>query len=102
MLTRGPINVGKIPRSERTRFFLRITVHFELLNFELVSLDYTWIWLDILNSKYFLRVGMIKNFRRGTYGDVRIVHPCKICACPAGIVSLIIIVHKLVPNWMSV
>jgi len=38
-LARGPINTGKIQISEGTRSFVRITEHFKLLDFELVSLD---------------------------------------------------------------
>ena len=38
-LARGPINTGKIRIGEGTSIFIRITEHFELLDFELVSFD---------------------------------------------------------------
>ena len=41
-MKRGLINIWKIQISEGTSFFVRITVHFELLDFELVSLDCMW------------------------------------------------------------
>ena len=39
-LARGPFNTGKIRIGEGTSTFVRITEHFELLDFELVSFDY--------------------------------------------------------------
>ena len=55
-LAREPFNSEKIWISEGTRQKIQIGEHFELLDFELVSLDCTWFFSCKLSARHYMRL----------------------------------------------